>query len=262
MKMGMLGSKGGALVGVLGRVAAVGAVAFIGWEIGTILRDVLNLDEGMQKLLATLSGKDITDRTQKDFDKLRDIYKQIRKDIRNVTKEQMEFFVLEKRKMWEGTTPKFVEYMKRQGIKPEYVLPFLPEEKGIRTGIIAQPTTTHAEDYERYLENQEKSVKIAEEKATGIIGAVARIETYRSSTGRPTGFQTGTARVPKTGLAIVHEGEEIKPKAMAGGGGATTVVHMGGVTINLKSAGSAQMDAYQIKRELDRLYNMEARRLP
>jgi hypothetical protein len=76
------------------------------------------------------------------------------------------------------------------------------------------------------------------------------------------GFRTGTARVPKTGLAFVHEGEEITPKSMAGGGDVTTVVHMGGVTINLKSTGSAQMDAHQIKRELDRLYKMEARRLP
>lgn len=240
MKMGRLGSKGGTLVGVLGRVAAVGAVAFIGWEVGTILREVLNLDEATQNFLATLSGKDITDRTQKDFDKLSDIDKQIKKDIRTVTKEQMEFYVSEERKIFKGTTPEFIEWMKRRGVKPEYVMPFLPEKKGIQAGMIAQPTTTHPEDYERYLKNQEKRVKIAEEKATGIVGLEVR------------------AKVSQ------YESEETRPRSMAGG---TTITnYFGDIILPQAATGSAQMDTHSYARaliqEINRRMKIEGKRQP
>jgi len=63
---------------------------------------------------------------------------------------------------------------------------------------------------------------------------------------------------------MVHEGESIVPKAMTGKGG-DVINNFGGVTINLKSSGSSQMDARNIAdaviREMNRRLKMEARRL-
>jgi len=239
MKMGRLGSKGGALVGVLGRVAAVGAAAFIGWEIGTLLRQIPGLDEAVQKLFATLTGAKIGDEVDKEMTKASEILAKLKKDI--ATEEEKKFFIkfeFEVARRAGKSYEEFIAQMGRHGISKEDII-----------GAGAKPIypTSGGE---------------------GIVNLL--------------GFRTGTARVSKTGWAYIHEGEEITPKSMAGGGATTevhegeeitpksmagggdvtTVVHMGGVTINLKSTGSAQMDAHQIKRELDRLYKMEARRLP
>lgn len=213
-KMGIMGSKGSALVGVLGKVAAVGAAAFIGWEIGTLLRQIPGLDEAVQKLFATLTGAKIGDEVDKEMTKASEILAKLKKDI--ATEEEKKFLIKFEWKIARKAGKSYDEFIKtmsgRLGLKEPEVRAYHAEALGARQSFM--------------------------------------------------GFKTGTARVPKTGWAFVHEGEEIKSKAMAGGGDTTTVVHMGGVTINLKSTGSAQMDAYQIKKELDRLYKMEARRLP
>lgn len=263
-KMGIMGSKGGALVGVLGRVAAVGAAAFIGWEIGTLLRQIPGLDKEVQRLLATLTGADLGEKWENETDIIAKCWDKIRKKA-ELTNEELKTFILfqvESTKKAGYSLEEFFAKMERLGFKEKEIRIIVEESKKelreseakfrasatpIPLGGLFYPKKayelTEAEIEER---RSKEKIKKREKEAK---------ESWK-------GFQTGTARVSKTGLAFVHEGEEIKPKSMAGGGDVTTVVHMGGVTINLKSTGSAQMDAHQIKRELDRLYKMEARRLP
>jgi len=256
-KMGIMGSKGRALVGVLGRVAAVGAAAFIGWEIGTILRDVLNLDEGVQKLLATLTGAKIGDEVDKEMTKASEIMAKLKKDI--ATEEEKKFFIKFEWEVARKAGVSYDEFIKtmggRLGLKETEVRTSHAEAIGARQGLfgIFQTGTKRVDKTGLAFVHEGEEIKSkAMAKNVSVLEKIKEIQK----------FQIGTKYVDKTGLAFVHEGEEITPKSMAGGSGATTVVHMGGVTINLKSAGSAQMDAYQIKRELDRLYNIEARRLP
>lgn len=109
MRMGMLGSRGMALVGVLGKVSAVGAAAFIGWEIGTVLRRVLNLDEGVQKLFATLTGAKIGDEFEKQGTKAMTILKKLRDDM-EVTEEEVRWFA---KYMYEKTGKDIEETVER-----------------------------------------------------------------------------------------------------------------------------------------------------
>lgn len=256
-KMGIMGSKGGALVGVLGRVAAVGAAAFIGWEIGTILRDVLNLDEGVQKLLATLTGAKIGDEVDKEMTKASEIMAKLKKDI--ATEEEKKFLIKFEWEVARKAGVSYDEFIKtmsgRLGLKETEVRTSHAETIGARQAFLGIFQTGTKRVDKTGLVFVHEGEEIRPKSMAKNVSVLEKIKEIQK-------FQIGTKYIDKTGLALVHEGEEIKPKSMAGKGGATTVVHMGGVTINLKSAGSAQMDAYQIKRELDRLYNMEARRLP
>jgi hypothetical protein len=104
------------------------------------------------------------------------------------------------------------------------------------------------EDVGKYAHGKSLMEKVKTETVTGRLGGAIGM------------WQVGTKRVAKTGLALIHEGEEIKPKSMARHE-YTHSVNLGGVTIHLHSSGSERLDAYKIKRELERLYKMESRRL-
>jgi hypothetical protein len=73
-------------------------------------------------------------------------------------------------------------------------------------------------------------------------------------------FQHGTSYVPRTGLAMLHEGEKVVPRGGAEGvrrgGGSSMVVNLGGITLNV--TGSGRVDA---KRTVDDIEDELVRRI-
>ncbi|MGB3341329.1 MAG: phage tail tape measure protein [bacterium] len=260
MKMGMLGSKGTALVGVLGKVAAVGTAAFVGWEIGTLLRQIPGLDEAVQNLFATLTGADIGKNMEGEFDKANDVIDKLRNNL-EVTKEELMWFInfeMAARQKGGYTYEQAKAGLMARGISEEMI----EEVTATRSKDIKKSKSAfYATPIGRLMKPEVGAVYKTEEKKTSGAVESATDEVKKASLPKIKPYQIGIKRVDKTGLALIHEGEEIRPKSMAHGGTSTTV-HMGGVTINLKSAGSAPLDAHKIKRELEKIYNMEARRSP
>jgi len=246
MRMGMLGSRGTALVGVLGKVAAVGAAAFIGWEIGTLLRQIPGLDEAVQKLFATLTGAKIGTEVERDMTRASEVMNKLKKDFESVSEAEKKFFITYEWRMQKKagrSFKEFAEMMKRFGLSEGEV---------------------------RFYSGEKKTVS-----------AVTPGESGRQFMS----YQTGTKRVGRTGLAIIHEGEEIRPRSMTGKGIGADIAHegegitpksiggketgsnvyFGDINIKLKSSGAAAMDARGIVdaviREVNRRMKREARRL-
>ena len=218
-KMGIMGSKGSALVGVLGRVAAVGAAAFIGWEIGTALREIEGLDEAVQNFFLHLTKGTTFEELEYEMNRMSSLTKKIRKDLA-LTEEEKKFFIKVK---WQTEKEAGVSY-------DDFI-----KTVGGRLGL------------------KEPEVRAYHAEAIGARQAFLGI------------FQTGTKRVGKTGLALVHEGEEIKSKAMAGGG--TTITnYFGDIILPQAAGGTTQMDARSYARaliqEINRAMKMEGKRTP
>lgn len=243
-KMGVLGSRGMALTSILGKISAIGAAAFIGWEIGTLLRQIPGLDEAVQNLFATLTGAKIGEEMEKEGKKAMEILKKIREGL--ATEEEKKFLI---KFEWELAT--------KQGYSLEQFTKWM-EKKGLSTTEIK----THL------------GMGPARGMGAGGAAALFGVGTH----------QVGTKRVGKTGLVIVHEGEEIKSKAMArgdgpgreeiglktmaeGSGGAAIIKNYFGDIIlpPIKSTGSAPVDARnfarEIMKEINRMMKSEAKRI-
>lgn len=263
-KMGMMGSKGMALVGVLGKISAVGAAAFIGWEIGTALRQIKGLDEAVQNLFATLTGADIGKNMEGEFNKANDVINKLRNNL-EVTKEDLMWFInfeMAARQKGGFTYEQMKEGLMARGIPEEMI----EEVAATRSKDIKKSESAFYSTPIGCLIKPEIGAvyKTKEKKTSGAVeSAIAEVK--KTSPPKIEPYQIGIKRVGKTGLALIHEGEEIRPKSMAGAGRGGDV-SFGDIHINLKSSGAAAMDARSIVdaviREFNRRMKMEARRSP
>jgi len=237
----LTGSTSG-LVGMLSKVGVVATAAFAGWEIGTLLRQIPGLDEAVQKLIAHLQGKEFISEEQENsvYSRLGNIRAELKKGVQLPEETIKKYIEIESRiaKSYGPLNEDFIAKLVRSGISEEQARKY----SGIKIpspGVISGASSRNA--------------------TPAIISGASG----GSATPIPQ-HQAGTARVNKTGLAIVHEGEEIRNKSMASRSNAESNINLGGITINLISSGSTMTDAENIARlvmaKLDRRLKAEARR--
>lgn len=238
-QIGNLGKSATGLAGKLQTLGVVAAAAFAGWEIGTLLRQIPGLDEAVQKLIAHMTGKEwISEDQEKDiYKKLANIRAKIEEGA-PVSEKEMKFYVeIESR------------FHAASGIKGEDFIAWLislgvSEEEARRVAGIKKPSPAVISGA-----SGGSSVPVIGGTSGGSISAPQ--------------MQRGTGRVARTGLALVHEGEEIRNKAMADRAGMGNI-YLGGITINFKSTGSTLVDAENmaelVLQKMNRKLRMEARR--
>jgi len=238
-QIGNLGKSTTGLAGKLQTLAGVATAAFIGWEIGTNLRKIKGLDEAVQQFYAHLMGKYWLSEDQEN-----QVYKQL-SDIRAKIKEGVE--------IPEATIKLYVETewrSQKAGKSGEEFVAMM-----MRGGLS---------------EEQARGYSGIKKPSPAVISGASGGSSVPVISGTPGGsampvpqMQRGTSRVARTGMALVHEGEEIRNKAMANRsmGGNT---FNGGINIMLKSSGSTMIDAENIAelvmQKIDRKLKMEARR--
>jgi len=229
----LTGSTSG-LVGTLSKVGVVATAAFAGWEIGTLLRQIPGLDEEVQKLIAHLQGKEWISAEDENaiLTRLTNIRAELKKGVR----------------LPEETIKKFIDFEWRLNVSKEGA-------HKTKEAFVAEL----------------KSLGISEEEIKRMFPSLLNKPSVAVISGASGGsatpipqHQAGTARVNRTGLAIVHEGEEIRNKSMASRSNAEANINLGGITINLISSGSTMIDAENIARlvmaKMDRRLKAEARR--
>jgi len=182
MKMGIVGSKGTALVGVLGKVSAIGMVAFVGWEIGTALRQIKGLDEWVQNLLATLAGADVGEKMDDEFTKANEVINKLRNNLA-LTKEELMWFVnFKMAKGYEGgkTYEETKDIVMKYGISEEMIEEVaatrardIKKSKSILSSIPTVGIAAHTEKPEIggiYETGKKKTPGAVESAAGGVVG--------------------------------------------------------------------------------------------
>lgn len=237
-RMAMANVNGLALARTLKQVGAVGMAAFIGWELGTLLRQIPGLDEAVQRLLATLTGTNIGEKFDEEMSKVEAALDKVKKGL-ILTDEEKKTLVL-------------FHYAQasKTGMSKE------------NFGKIMSKYGISGEDIDMAVEEHNKAVKgpgVMHFTPLSVFGTGAA--TGGKKLKKLPEHQTG-GYVPTTGLALLHAGERVIPKSMAGS--SAVISNYNNVTVNLQSTGVAQMDGRAIAdvviRQLNRRMKMDARR--